>query len=304
MYNEWFGLRKDPFRLTTDPSFLFLTDQHREALSGLTFGILQRRGLVVLTGEVGTGKTTLLARILHFLPSSKLQYSRIVNPTLTPSEFLELSLLEFGLNDVPPEKGRRLFALRKLICEGRQAGKVTALIVDEAHKLSPEVLDEIRMLENLETTDDPFLQILLVGQPEFENILNRQDMRPLKQRIGVRFTLGPLAPSEVSEYMRHRWVRAGGTEFPFSPEAIEDVTFASHRIPRLINSLCDNALLEAFGQNSTRVLDIHVRKAAARLDLGEPPRRERPLEPEPPADRGIMPSRSLWNRWISRHENA
>jgi general secretion pathway protein A len=304
MYNEWFGLRKDPFHLRPDPSFLFLTDQHREALTGLTFGILQRRGLVVLTGEVGTGKTTVLARILHFLPSSKLQYSKIVNPALTPAEFLEFALLEFGVTHIPSSKGRRLVALRDLIYEGREAGKVTALIVDEAQKLSPEVLDEIRILQNLEPAEDRFLQILLVGQPEFEDILNREDMRPLKQRVGARFTLAPLAPAEVGEYMRHRWLGAGGTELPFSREAIEDVTFASQRIPRLINSLCDNALLEALSQNSKRVLDSHVRKAAARLDLGELPCRETVIQPEPPAFQAASRPRSFWNRWISRHENA
>jgi len=306
MYNELFGLRKDPFSLAPDPSFLFLTDQHREALSGLTFAILQRRGFAALTGEVGTGKTTLLARILRFLPPGKLQFSKIVNPTLTPSEFLELALLEFGLKHVPSNKGQRLWALQNLILEGQQTGKVTALIVDEAQKLSPEVLDEIRMLANLEKAEQPFLQILLVGQPEFETILNREDMRPLKQRIGVRFTLGPLAPGEVGEYMRHRWLRAGGAELPFSPEAIEDVACASRRIPRLINSVCDNALLAAFADNSKRVLDSHVRQAASDLDLGELPRREVAVQcaPEPPAPRTVPQSRSLWNRWVSRQESA
>jgi len=304
MYNESFGLRKDPFSLTPDPSFLFLTDQHREALSGLTFAILQRRGFAALTGQVGTGKTTLLARILRFLPASKLQFSKIVNPTLTPAEFLELALLEFGVTDIPSNKGKRLWALQNLIFEGQQVGKVTALIVDEAQKLSPEVLDEIRMLANLEKTDHPFLQILLVGQPEFEAILNREDMRPLKQRIGVRFTLGPLAPSEVGEYMRHRWLRAGGGELPFSPEAIEDVACVSQRIPRLINSVCDNALLAAFADNSKRVLDSHVRRAAASLDLDGLPLREAPVEADPPAPTPAAPSKSRWNRWVSRHESA
>jgi general secretion pathway protein A len=305
MYNEWFGLRKDPFRLTPDPSFLFLTDQHREALSGLTFAILQRRGFIVLSGEIGTGKTTLLARILRFLPASRLQFSKIVNPTLTPAEFLELALLEFGLNDIPPNKGQRLWALQNLIREGESAGKVSALIVDEAQKLTPEVLEEIRMLANLEQAEQPFLQIVLVGQPELEALLNREDMRALKQRIGVRFTLGPLAAGEVAEYMRHRWVRAGGAELPFTPEAVEDVAHASQRVPRLINVLCDNALMAAFAANSKRVLDSHVRGAVAKLDLGELPPRQAVVESEPPAvQEEVRQPRSLWNRWVSRHESA
>lgn len=301
MYHGWFGLRKDPFKLTLDPSFLFLTDQHREALSGLTFSILQRRGLIVLTGEVGTGKSTLVARIVGVLPPAKLRFSRIVNPTLTPAEFLELMLLEFGLTDIPENKGQRLFALQRLIQQGEQTGKVTALIVDEAQNLSPEVLEEIRMLANLERGDEPSLQILLVGQPEFDGILNRGEMRPLKQRIGARFALSPLGASEVVEYMRHRWAVAGGGDLPFTPEAIEDIAAASGRIPRLINSVSDNALLAAFADTSKLVRDSHVRQAAAVLDLGELPAREPAAKPEPLLFKGtITQPKSLWSRWTSR----
>src|SRR5882724_2031209 len=164
MYTESFGLRKKPFSLTPDPEFLFLTEQHREALVGLTGAILQRRGFVVLTGDAGTGKTTLLARVLQFLPASRLQFSVILNTTLTPSEFLELALLDFGVTNVPPSKAQRLWKLKNLLLQGEREGKVSALIVDEAHKLSPEVLEEIRMLGNFEEADEKLLQILLVGQ--------------------------------------------------------------------------------------------------------------------------------------------
>jgi len=304
MYNDWFGLRKDPFSLAQDASFLFLTDQHREALSGLTFSILQRRGFVALTGEIGTGKSTLVSRIVRFLPAAKLQFSWIVNPTLTPSEFLEYTLLEFGLTPIPTNKGQQLFALRNFIHRGEQEGKVTALIVDEAQKLSPEVLEEIRMLANLERAEQPWLQIVLVGQPEFDDILNQEEMRVLKQRIAVRFTLRPLASAEVGEYMRHRWLVAGGTNLPFTPEAIEDVATASQRIPRLINSVCDNALLRAFEDNSRLVLETHVRRAAASLDLGGLPARESVVIPEKPAFKTLLQPKSLWGRWVSRHESA
>jgi general secretion pathway protein A len=305
MYNHLFGLCKDPFRVTPDPSFLFLTDQHREALSGITFAILERSGVVVLTGEVGTGKTTLLARILRFLPASKLQYSQIVNPILTPSEFLELALLEFGLRDIPSNVGQRLWMLRNLVLAGQREGKVSVLIVDEAQKLSLEVLEEIRMIGNCEEAERPSLQILLVGQTEFDETLNREDMRSLKQRISVRFTLGPLAPAEVGEYMRHRWVSAGGTELPFTPEAIEDVVYASQRIPRLINALCDNALLAAFKQNSLRVLDRHVREAAAKLDLGEIPFREEIAKPEGAGANHRSEAETIaMEGCVSRHQSA
>jgi len=282
MYNDLFGLRKDPFRVTPDASFLFLTDQHREALSGLTFAILQRGGFVVLTGEVGTGKTTLIARILRFLPASRLQFSKIVNSSLTPSEFLELALLDFGLRDIPSSKGQRLWMLRNLVHEGQREGRVSVLIVDAAQGLSPEVLEEIRMLANLEEAERSFLQILLVGQTELDAILNRENMHPLKQRIGARFTLGPLAPKEVGEYMRHRWMSAGGTELPFTPEAVAEVAYASRRIPRMINVLCDNALLAAFTEGSSRVLDRHIREAVAKLNLGGLPPREETVKTEVP----------------------
>src|SRR6266704_179334 len=171
MYNQSFGLRKNPFNMTPDPAFMFFTAQQHEALVGLTYAILQRKGFVVLTGQAGTGKTTLLARVLHFLPGSRLQFSVVTNPTLTPSEFLELALLDFGMTEIPASKAQRLWKLQKLIMEGQQNGKVSALIVDEAHKLSPEVLEEIRLLGNFEEADQKLLQILLVGQAELNEIL-------------------------------------------------------------------------------------------------------------------------------------
>src|SRR5580704_13427161 len=160
MYFQSFGLRKNPFNMTPDPAFLFLTSQHREALVGLTHAILQRKGFVALTGEAGTGKTTLLSRVLQFLPESRLQFSLILNPTLTPSEFLELALLDFGINPIPASKAQRLWKLQNLLHEGQSKGKVSALIIDEAHKLSPDVLEEIRLLGNFEGDDQKMLQIL------------------------------------------------------------------------------------------------------------------------------------------------
>jgi general secretion pathway protein A len=266
---------------------------------------LQRKGFVVLTGDAGTGKTTLLARVLQFLPTSQLQFSVILNPTLTPSEFLELALLDFGVADVPSSKAQRLWKLKNLLLQGQREGKVSALIVDEAHKLSPEVLEEIRMLGNFEEAEQKYLQILLVGQSELDKTLNREDLRQLKQRIGLRLSLAPLAPSQVGEYIRHRWLRAGGTEHPFSPEAIEDVALASQGIPRVINALCDNALISAFAERSSRVLDSHVREGAANLDLAELPRREVVVKPAALAPMTIpsLPrvarsgTESKWSRW-------
>jgi general secretion pathway protein A len=269
MYAQHFGLRKNPFSLTPDPSFLFLTEQHREALVGLTYAITQRKGYVTLTGEVGTGKTTLLSRVLQFLPPSKLQFSLVMNPTLTPSEFLELVLLDFGVRDIPASKARRIWVLQDLLLRAEKEGKVSALIVDEAHKLSPDILEEIRLLGNFEENDRKMLQIVLAGQPELNASLRRADMRQLKQRIAVRLLIKPLVEDEVGKYIRHRWLRAGGADLPFTSEALTRIAQASRGIPRVINSLCDTSLISAFADRSTRVKEAHVREAVLDLDLGD-----------------------------------
>jgi general secretion pathway protein A len=321
MYNEWFGLRKNPFNLTPDPSFLYLTDQHREALVGLTYAILQRKGFVVMTGEAGTGKTTLLARVLQFLPTSQLQFSVILNPTLTPAEFLEYALLDFGVKDVPASKAQRLWKLKELLIQGQREGKVSALIVDEAHKLSADVLEEIRMLGNFEGAEEKLLQFVLVGQPELDQTLDRGDLRQMKQRIALRLNLARLAPAQVGEYIRHRWVRAGGTEHPFTAEAVEDIAQVSECIPRVINSVCDNALISALAEQSPRVLDRHVREAATSLNLQgllSRPIAAKPVGPAPapplaspqspvalPAEPEVQQATPVskwvrWNRWAGK----
>jgi general secretion pathway protein A len=295
-----FGLRKNPFSMTPDPAFLFLTEQHREALVGLTYAILERKGFAVLTGEVGTGKTTLLARVLQFIPSTRLQFSLILNPTLTPSEFLEMTLLDFGMKDIPSSKALRLWKLQDLLLQGQREGKVSALIVDEAHKLSPEVLEEIRLLGNFEETDHKLLQIVLVGQTELDDILNREDLRQLKQRVAVRLSIASLAPTEVSQYIRHRWLRAGGAEPPFSAPAMAGIADASRGIPRLINSVCENALTLAFAEGSSLVERRHVQAALADLRLG-PPISHAAREPSIPAPEAPPGEpRSTWALWLKK----
>lgn len=312
MYNRSFGLRRNPFNMTPDPSFLFLTVQHREALVGLTYAIMQRKGFIVLTGEAGTGKTTLLARVLQFIPASQVQSSVILNPTLTPAEFLEMALLDFGVTNVPSSKAQRLWMLRNLLLKAREQGRVSALIIDEAHKLSREVLEEIRLLGNFEEADEKFLQIVLIGQNELDEALNREDLRQLKQRIAVRLSIAPLASPEVAQYIRHRWLRAGGNHPPFSSDAISLIADASHGIPRLINGLCDNALTLAFGEGSSGVETRHVQASAVDLHLSTTPHPEEPAEPaaavtpeiETVQDlesyNGTDPKASLWTKWRGR----
>jgi general secretion pathway protein A len=271
MYNQTFGLNKNPFNMTPDPAFLYLTRQHREALAGLTYAVVQRKGFIVLTGEAGTGKTTLLARVLQFIPPSRLQFSLILNPTLTPSEFLEMALLDFGVKEIPASKAQRLWRLQTLLVNGRLKGLISVLIVDEAHKLPTDTLEEIRLLGNYEGSEQKLLQIVLVGQNELDAQLNRQELRQLKQRIALRLSIRPLEPGEIGSYIAHRWTVAGGGAPPFRRDAILRIAQGSRGIPRLVNSVCDNALTLAFADGDEEVTVAHVETAISDLRLEEVP---------------------------------
>lgn len=270
MYYDFYGLRLAPFDLTPDPDFLYLTAQHREAVAGLAYALLARKGFVVLTGEAGTGKTTLLRRVLGSLPTTRVQSAVILNPSLTPSEFLEAVLLEFGLKDTGGSKTQRIAALQSFLWEAHRDGKVSAIIVDEAHQLSPELLEEIRMLGNFETAKQKLLQIVLVGQREMDKLLDRDEVRAFKQRIAMWLTLDPLPAAEVAQYIRHRWLKSGGKAAPFTPEAVTTISQASQGLPRLINVICDNALMQAFGERSARVEPRHVAGVCRDLRIGKP----------------------------------
>jgi general secretion pathway protein A len=290
MYNQFFGLRKDPFNLTPDPEFLYLTEQHREALAAFTYAILARKGFVVLTGDAGTGKTTLLTRALRNLPTARVQSSVIVNPTLTPAEFLEAALLDFGITDIPASKAQRIARLQSLLWKGHNAGKVSALIIDEAHKLSADVLEEIRLLGNFESAEVKLLQIALIGQTELDDLLNRDQMRQFKQRIALRASIAALMEGEVENYIRHRWMKAGGIGAPFSKDALAGIGQVSKGIPRVINVLCDNALIQAFGEGSSVVEAQHVQAACQDLHFSTPVSPTKPIRaPEAPAEVPVVP---------------
>jgi general secretion pathway protein A len=283
MYTAFFGLTRKPFNMTPDPAFLFLTEQHREALAGLTYAILDRKGFLALSGMAGAGKTTLLAWVLEKLPADKVQSSVILNPTLTRSEFLELAMLDFGIPDIPTSKAHRIWILQKFLLNAQSEGKTSVLIVDEAHKLSSEVLEEIRLLGNFECADEKLLQVVLIGQSELDRLLSRPELWQLKQRISVRLSLEPLGTNEVGGYIEHRWRVAGGKQAPpFSSEAVVNVAKWSKGIPRLINSICDNALVEAFADSTQSVSADHVRTAAGDLLLIEPPTALEPVPDSPP----------------------
>jgi general secretion pathway protein A len=269
MFEKFFSLAENPFSMSPDPRFLMATELHREAIAGLIYGVTERKGFLVLTGEAGTGKTTVLRAVADALPES-VQFSYVLNPALSPNELLEHTLLDLGIEDVPESKARRLFQLGEFLAERHRGGVVSALVVDEAHKLTPELLEEIRLLTNFETNTEKLLQIVLVGQPELGAMLNRADLRQLKQRIALRFKVTALRPEEVPHYVRHRWSKAGATsDPPFSAEALETIKQHSQGIPRLINAICENALLAAFAAGNRLVEANHVETVALNLDLAD-----------------------------------
>jgi general secretion pathway protein A len=268
MYQDLFGLQKLPFNLTPDPAFLFLPPKHREALAGLTYSVLERKGFVVLSGDAGTGKTTLINTVLNRLPADRVESSIILNPTLTPAEFLESVLLDFDIPEVPASKAQRLWKLQEFLARTHHQNRYAVLVIDEAHKLSPEVLEEIRLLGNFESAADKFLQILMLGQPELDDLLKRHDLRQFRQRIALRLYIEPQSPSEICQYIRFRWAKAGGREAPpFTPDALVAIVQSSQGIPRLINSICDSALLMAYADESPLVGSNYVRAAVVNLAL-------------------------------------
>jgi general secretion pathway protein A len=307
MYKQFFGLEKLPFNLTPDPAFLYLPTKHAEALAGLVYAISERKGFVVLTGDAGTGKTTLLSAVLQRLPTEKVQSSVILNPTLSPSEFMEIVLLDFGITEVPVSKAQRLWKLQDVLLKAYRNDGIAVLVIDEAHKLSLEVIEEIRLLGNFEFGADKFLQIVLLGQCELNDLLDRQDLRQFKQRIALRLYVDPLSPADIEKYLAFRWKKAGGdSTLPFSAEAIGAIGEYSHGIPRLINSICDTALLMAYGELSRAVGSRFIQDAAINLCLTDGPRPPStiPLRPEAPPAGRLAPIEVPSPRIIENHNDS
>jgi len=257
MYKAFFKLARNPFDLTPDPAYFVSTRRHNEALAALHYGIRRHKGFVVVTGEVGTGKTLLLRCLLRLLKESRdISYAYLFNSRLTPSEFLQYILADFGLPAAGKNKSELLLDLGQfLVLRGTKA-LTTVLIIDEAHHLSEELLEEVRLLSNLETTDDKLLQIVLVGQPELDQKLDSIALRQLKQRIALRAQLAPLEAQETKEYVEHRLRVAGLEGDPselFPPEVIAAVYRHSHGFPRLINTICENALIIAYARQIPRI---------------------------------------------------
>jgi general secretion pathway protein A len=269
MYRKFYGLTRSPFEVSPDPYFFYPTPGHNEALSLLTYGILRRKGFVVVTGEVGTGKTLLVRCLLDSFAINKTAFAYIYNPVLTVQGFLEQVLTDFGLA-AARSKSEALSRLNDYLMARSRDNLVTALVVDEAQLLDWKLLEEIRLLTNLETTSHKLLQILLAGQPELDRKLDSHELRQLKQRIGLRCRLLPLEQKEMEGYIRRRLELAGrkASEPPvFSTEAIDAIYRISQGIPRLVNTLCENSLLLGYGLQLDQIPPTVVRGAASDLRL-------------------------------------
>jgi general secretion pathway protein A len=269
MYLQFYGLREIPFSLTPDPRFLYFTASHREVMANLHYGIQHGKGLIVTTGEVGTGKTTMLRAMLTRLDRSVI-CSYIFNPGLTVAELYHHLAADFGLHEYT-SKSDLLLKLGRLLMMRHSRGLRTVLIVDEAQGLSRDLLEEVRLLLNFETYTEKQLQIILVGQPELRNTLNSPELRQLKQRISLRCEIKPLKAEEVSGYIRARLKVAGASRLDlFTADAVAMIYRASEGIPRLINNICDNALLTGFALNTKPISVGIVSEVAESLDLLQP----------------------------------
>jgi len=273
MYKDYFGLSEPPFSIAPDPRYLYMSERHREALAHLIYGVGDEGGFVVLTGEVGTGKTTVCRCLLEQLPGHT-EVALILNPKLTVAELLGTVCDELHIAYPSGNKSIKTFVdrLNAWLLEAHADGRHTVLIIDEAQNLSAEVLEQLRLLTNLETNQKKLLQIILLGQPELNDMLARADLRQLAQRITARYHLTPLSRHEVESYISHRLAVAGQTQSLFNPSAIGRVAQYSQGTPRLINVLCDRSLLGAYAQES-RVVDARIVSRAACEIFGQVRRR-------------------------------
>ncbi len=269
MYLNYFGLKDNPFSIAPNPDYLYMSPRHREALAHLTFGLKESGGFVMLTGEVGTGKTTVSRKLLQELPSST-QVAMILNPTLSAMELLASICDELDITYRLQEGSLKYFTDKILnkLARNHQAGMNTVLIIDEAQHLMPEVLEQLRLLTNLETNREKLLKVVLIGQPELQQLLKRNELRQLAQRITARYHLLPLTAPEVKEYVAHRLQVANGSRNIFTNGTLQVVHRISGGIPRVINLLCDRALTLTASKQMLAVKP-HVFIAAANQILGE-----------------------------------
>ncbi|MBI4597974.1 MAG: AAA family ATPase [Candidatus Omnitrophica bacterium] len=253
MYLEFLGLRENPFSITADPAFLYLSKKHREALSHMIYGIRERKGFVEITGDIGTGKTTLCKALLRHVDAMT-KTALILQPTLSSIQLLQAVAQDFGLNPMHNSRLNLFNQLNQFLIEQTTLGNNVVLVIDEAQTLSARMLEEIRMLSNLETDKHKLIQIILVGQPQLRELLAQPALEQLRQRIGVRYHISPLDRDEVATYLEHR-LRIAGSDgsLEWTPEGVEEVYRCSKGTPRLINQLGDRCLLACYLAETKRV---------------------------------------------------
>jgi general secretion pathway protein A len=275
MYLSFYGLKDMPFSPTPDPKFLFSSARHREALAQLTYGVRERKGFIVLTGEIGTGKTTLLRTLLERLDGST-HVAYVHNSALTIEGLLEYMLHDWGVKSTGTTHAQRLFELNEFLIDQHRQGLSPVLVIDEAQNLSVETLEAVRMLSNFETAGHKLMQILLVGQPELRDKLNLPELRQLKQRIGLRCHIAPLSAEETRLYIRHRLRIAGAADAGiFTDGAIQKIAEYSQGTPRVINIVCDHCLLSGYADSKRRIETPMAEEAIEYLEEGERPKWKR-----------------------------
>ena len=293
MYNAFFGFKESPFNLTPDPAFLYRSQQHEEALANLIYGVQSRKGFVVLTGEVGTGKTTMLQCLQDFLSAHKIDFAYLFNSRLTVEQFFEMMAYDLDLRCSRNSKTEVLMALNQLLIQNANEGRTTALIVDEAHNLEWDVIEEIRLLGNLENRREKLLQVVLAGQPEFDRKLDAPSLRQVETADCAAVHAAAFQPLRGGGIHRDAACQKPDMreETPFPPEVLDQIHVRSQGIPRLINAICDNLLLTAFAMERKVASVEMVDEVSDDMRLEWPGRRTRHTEPaEPP------PGSSLYSR--------
>jgi general secretion pathway protein A len=270
MYKSFYGLKENPFNVNPDPRFLFLTKQIEEAVTGLMYGIQTRKGFITLTGEVGTGKTTLINRLLDWLHHRRARTAFIFNSRMNSSQLFDFILAEFDIACESKSKSQQLLKLNHWLLERYRDGETVVLIIDEAQNLTYPVLEEIRLLTNLETSTEKLLQIVLSGQPELEEKLKLPQLRQLRQRIMLRCRTTPLSEQQTGEYITERLRIAGASGEPiFSAKTIETIHVYSLGIPRVINLLCEHSLVNGFVEQQRPIQPKIVEDVAHEFQLDE-----------------------------------
>jgi general secretion pathway protein A len=271
MYKSFFGLQSFAFQASPDPHFLYLTPHIKEVLACLEYGIAQRKGFVVMTGEVGTGKTTLLKTVLGWFPEGKVSTAFVFNPKLDALDFLEFILTDFGIPPRERTKSGMLLQLNRWLVERYREGGLCVIVIDEAQNLSTDLLEEIRLLTNLETTSEKLLQIVLSGQPELEEKLRLQSLRQLRQRVAIWCRTRPMSLEETKAYIAERIRIAGCKDAVFSRQAVQLIHLHSKGIPRLVNLICEHALIGAYVEQLKPVPPRIVEEVVKDLDLLDHP---------------------------------